>query len=68
VVPSSQVVPSGLAKETVMGWLYDGKPNKLIKVFFKSARHLVDLSDFGGIHPVVTAATSGFTSHNDVDA
>ena len=51
-----------------MGWLYDGKPNKLIKVFFKSARHLVDLSDFGGIHPVVTAASSVFTSHNDVDA
>ena len=35
-----------------MGWLYDGKPNRLVKVFFKSAGQPGDLSDFGGISPL----------------
>ena len=42
-----------------MGWPYDGKPNRLIKVFFKSAGQGSDLSVFGGNSPVVPAAFSG---------
>jgi hypothetical protein len=39
-----------------MGWPYDGKPNRLIKVFFKSAEQQSDLSDFSGIRPVFPRA------------
>src|SRR6476469_10890196 len=35
-------------KETVMGWLYDVEPNRLMETFFKCPGQLWGVSDFGG--------------------